>query len=52
MANRTAKVRYADGAPVKHMKQSEYLGTLMNDRGDPNLELKKRITVTMATWKN
>ena len=41
MGHNTASVKYLDGTPVKIMSQSEYLGTVMNERGDPNVELKK-----------
>ena len=36
---------------MKQLSEANYLGTLLNDKGNPHEELKARISNTVVTWK-
>ena len=52
MGKQNAIVIFDDHAPMKRINEANYLGTMLNNRGDPAKELKARISNTIATWKN
>ena len=49
--NKNAKITFKDGTPVKQVSDATYLGVQINDKADPNKELRLRISNTMSTWK-
>ena len=44
-------LKFRHGAVVPHMHKVKYLGCLVNDRGDPQMELRHRLSVCMGVWK-
>ena len=49
--NKNANIKF-NGTPVKRATDAKYLGVDLNERADPNKELRLRISNTMSTWKN
>ena len=46
-----AAVKFKDGTPIKQATKATYLGVEINTAGDPNKELRLRISNTMMIWK-
>ena len=44
-------VAFSDGTKVPVKEEVKYLGCFLNDRGDPRLEVKKRMATCMTTWR-
>ena len=44
-------VKFKDGTPVKVKAEAKYLGCWLNDRGDPDREVKQRIANCMVILK-
>ena len=51
MGKQSAQVTFDDGTPMKRTNEAKYLGTMLNNKGDPAKELKARISNTIVTWK-
>jgi len=49
--NKNVNIRFRDGTSVKKVTEARYLGVELNERADPNKELRLRISNTMSTWK-
>jgi len=49
--NKNAHIKFKNGTPVKRATDAKYLGVDLNERADPNKELRLRISNTMSTWK-
>ena len=49
--NKNANITFKDGTQVKKVSEATYLGVEINDKADPNRELRLRISNTMSTWK-
>ena len=45
------EVTFADGTKVKISTHAKYLGCWLNDRGDPNQEVRQRIATCMKILK-
>ena len=52
MSYRRVRILFDDGSPMKRLDEAKYLGCLLNDKGNPNLEVKARISSAMHTWKS
>ena len=49
MGKQNATVNFDDHTPMKRINEAKYLGTMLNNIGDPAKELKARIS-TVVTW--
>ena len=45
------KIFFANGSQVPSHDQAKYLGCMLNDKGDLNREVNKRISEAFITWK-
>eukprot|EP00975_Prorocentrum_lima_P011540 2452473-Prorocentrum_lima.AAC.1 len=49
--NSILQVKFRDGGTVKVVDQAKYLGCYLNAWSDPMREIRRRIAITLATWK-
>ena len=44
-------IKFSNGKTIKKPGEAKYLGCMLNDKGDPNREINKRLAECYQTWK-
>ena len=47
----STKTKFKDGSNIKSLEEVKYLSCMINDKGDPRREARKRISECMRTFK-
>eukprot|EP00974_Lingulodinium_polyedra_P112826 10920245-Lingulodinium_polyedra.AAC.1 len=51
MQNVKGTITFNNGERMKEAEEAQYLGSVINERGDPAKEISKRLRDTMITWR-